>query len=73
MRLGRVIVDMSYVVDLDNEDMVQGAKTCLYEDLMSAYKYDELGNIFDTVEDNTVTQTDIPDFLLGSTDDEDND
>lgn len=64
MRLGRVGISLNYVVDLDNPEMVQEAKDCLYEDLMNAYKYNELGANIDVVVDKTATKSDIPDFLL---------
>lgn len=64
MRLGRVCINHSYVVDLDNPDMVQEAKDCLYEDLMNAYKYNEFGDNIDVVEDKTASEEDIPEFLL---------
>ena len=62
MRTGRIIV-YSYVVDLDNEEMVERAKTCAYEDIMNAVKYNEVGNLLSVVEDSTLNEEDIPEFL----------
>jgi len=67
MKLGRIVV-YSYVVDLDNGEMVERAKTCAYEDIMNAVKYNEVGNLLSVVEDSTLHAEDIPEFL---TDEED--
>ena len=67
MRLGRVQISMSYVVNLNDADMVQEAKDCLYEDLMNAYKYDEIGANIEVIKTNDKA-SDIPEFLLGSVD-----
>jgi len=57
LRLGRVEAVFSYVVDLDNEDMVQEAKEAIREDIIN-------GNFFlKIVEDKKATIGDIPDFL----------
>ena len=61
---------MEYVVDLDNEEMIDEAKNALYEDLMSAYKYDEIYNNIDvTEEDKSLKESDIPEFLLETDED----
>lgn len=62
-RFGRVVVRCSYVVDLDNKDMISEAKDCIYEDVMNAVKYDELQNYIEVVEDKSAKESDIPDFL----------
>ena len=62
-RLGRVIIRCSYIVDLENEDMISEAKDCIYEDIMNAVKFDELQNYIEVVEDKTAKVSDIPDFL----------
>ena len=64
MRMGRVQINMGYVVDLNDKDMVQEAIDCLYEDLMTAYKYNEVGANIRVVKDETATKSDIPEFLL---------
>ena len=63
MRLGKVCIKIEYVVDLDNEDMVEEAKACLFEDVMNAVKYDEIDSNINVVEDQSLTENDIPDFL----------
>ena len=62
-RLGRVGIKLNYVVDLDNADMVQYAKDCIFEDLMNSQKYNELGGMIDVWEDKTASTGDIPEFL----------
>jgi len=64
MRLGRVYFSSSYVVDLDNKDMVQQAKDAVYEDVCSANKYDEMDVWIKSEADEGATESDIPDFLL---------
>jgi hypothetical protein len=67
MRLGKITFDLEYVVDLDNEDMVEYAKTCIYEDVMSAMKYNEIQNYIKVGdEDKSLTEDDIPAFLTDS-------
>jgi len=63
-RLGRVCVETGYVVDLDNPDMVQEAKDCLYEDIMNAVKYDEVSAWIHIIPDPNASAGDIPEFLL---------
>lgn len=62
MRTGRIVV-YSYVVDLDNEEMVERAKTCAYEDIMNAVKYNEVGNLLSVEEAPNLDPSDIPEFL----------
>ena len=63
IRLGKVYFSMKYVVDLENKSMVSEAKDCLLEDINSAIKYDELHLYIDTIEDESLSEGDIPDFL----------
>lgn len=64
MKLGKVKIELEYIVDLDNQDMVDQAKNALYEDLMNAAKYEELFDMIEvTDEDKTLKETDIPEFL----------
>ncbi len=65
MRLGKVVIKNEYVVDLDNKEMVEEATDCLFEDVMNAAKYDELGLWIRTVEDSSLSEADIPEFLKG--------
>jgi hypothetical protein len=63
MRLGRVVIH-GYTVDLDNEEMVEHAKTALYEDIMNAVKFNEVGNyIYIEKERPVLKAEDIPEFL----------
>jgi len=64
MRLGKVRIAHEYVVDLDNEEMVDHAKVALCEDIYSAMKYNEVDALI-TVDKNGqgVTESDIPEFL----------
>ena len=70
MRLMRVVVEMEYVVDADNEDMVEEAKSCLFDDLMNSVKYDELHHHIKVVEAPDATEDMIPDFLLETLEEE---
>jgi hypothetical protein len=64
MRLGKVKISLEYVVDLDNEEMVDHATGALYEDLMEAYKHNYVGNFIITEEDKSLKEENIPEFLL---------
>jgi hypothetical protein len=64
MKLGKVGINYSYVVDLENETMVDEAKDCVYEDIMNAFKYNELGNHIGIIENkDQLSEEDIPEFL----------
>lgn len=66
MRLGKVVIDIGYVVNLDNEEMVEEAKDCLYEDVMNAVKFNEVSSwIKIQKNDGTLKKEDIPSFLSG--------
>lgn len=68
MKLGKVKIELEYVVDLDNEDMVNNAKNCMYEDIMNIVKYEELFDMIEvTDEDKTLKEEDIPEFLIEET------
>ena len=64
MKLGRVCLDLNYIVDMDNEEMVKRAYECLYEDLMQGVKYGDIGNWIEVVEDKNANEKMIPEFLL---------
>ena len=70
MRMGRVTIDMGYVVDLDNQKMVNNAIDCLYEDAMSAVKYNELVAWIKVHDAPEAKPVDIPEFLLEISNDE---
>lgn len=62
--MGKVEIKLEYAVDMDNEEMVNHAKECLYEDMMDAVKYNEMFKFIEVTEDNTLSVDDIPDFLM---------
>jgi hypothetical protein len=63
MRLGKVHISHSYVVDLDNKDMVEHAMDSLHEDLMNSYKREKLYTLIKAVEAPEANESEIPDFL----------
>ncbi len=63
-RLGRVSFKVNYVVDLDNQAMVDEAKQCVFEDVMNAVKYDEVPAHITVEYDPAAKREDIPEFLL---------
>lgn len=60
----RVTLDLYYVVRAGDDDMIQHAKDCLYEDIMSAYKSDTLFDCIRVVDSPDAKEKDIPEFLL---------
>ena len=68
MKLGKVCLDINYIVDMDNDEMVKHAIESLYEDLMQGVKYGNISDWIDVVEDKTATEDMIPEFLLEKTD-----
>ena len=64
MKLGRICVDLNYIVDMDNEEMVRHATEALYEDLMQGIKYGDLANWIRVSEDKDAKEDMIPEFLL---------
>ena len=64
MKLGRVCLDLNYIVDMDNDEMVKHAIESLYEDLMQGVKYGDIANWIDVIEDKNATEDMIPEFLL---------
>jgi hypothetical protein len=67
-KYGKLIIDLGYVVDPDNHDMIQEAQQCFYEDLMSACKYGDLYNCIRLVESPKSKKSEIPSFLIGQQD-----
>uniref|UniRef100_A0A6H1ZAB0 Uncharacterized protein n=1 Tax=viral metagenome TaxID=1070528 RepID=A0A6H1ZAB0_9ZZZZ len=63
MRLGKVVLDIGYLVDLDNDQMVKEAMASVYEDICSAIKYNELASYIKVRPDNSLLEEDIPEFL----------
>lgn len=70
MRLGTVQLEYGYVVDLDDQDMVDHAKTAILEDMSHALGFNgalPAGNVsfqIDKDKDNSLSENDIPEFLL---------
>ncbi len=64
MKLGRISLDLNYIVDMDNEVMVRHATEALYEDLMQGIKYGDLANWIRISEDKDAKEEMIPEFLL---------
>ena len=64
MKLGRISLDLNYIVDMDNEEMVRHATEALYEDLMQGVKYGDLANWILISEDKDAKEDMIPEFLL---------
>lgn len=63
-RLGKVQFHFEYVVDLDDKDMVHRAMELLYDDLQVIFKHDEEYNYIEVIEDDSLTEDMIPDYLL---------
>jgi hypothetical protein len=60
----RLIIDLGYVVNADDDEMIHRAKTAFYEDIMCAYKFDEAYDHISMVDAPEATEADIPEFLL---------
>ena len=63
-KMGRVMLEQGYVVDLNDPEMVMKARDLLYEDLCHAKKYNELYSWIETVEDPSLSPEDISESLL---------
>lgn len=63
MRMGKVRILDEYVVDLDNEEMVEHAKDALIEDVFNTIKFDSVQDGIEIIEDATLIEADIPEFL----------
>jgi hypothetical protein len=71
MKVGKVYISLSYTVDLDNPNMVDEAKDCLFEDITNAVKYNELAERITIEETPNESPKNIPDFLKESSIDDD--
>jgi hypothetical protein len=70
MRLGKVIFDAGYVVDLDDEEMVEAAVISVCEDVYNAVKYGEVSTWVHVSKEPEVWQEeDIPEFLKNDNED----
>ena len=68
MRLGRVEFCHGYVVDLDNEAMVQHAADAIYDDIFQHFRDGDIGEGIQIVKADPppiagLTEGDIPNFL----------
>ncbi len=63
MRLGRVVLKIEYIVDLNDERMVRTAKSSIVDDVKTAVYYGELVKHIEEVPDDTLKPEDIPSFL----------
>jgi len=63
-RYGRVTFSVSYVVDLDDEEMVDEAREMLAEDVQDVIRYRESWAAIDVAPDATATEADIHDYLI---------
>ena len=63
----KVTLDLYYMVDGDDENMIRHAKDCLYEDIMSLYKSDTLYDSIRVVDAPGASEEDIPEFFLEET------
>ena len=58
------MVDHAYIVDLDNEDMVDHAKDAIFDDVRNVVKYNEILNWIKIEKMPKAKPSDIPEFLL---------
>ena len=70
MNLKRVTFNISYVVDGDNQDMVDDAMTAVYDDVHNAVKFDEVASYIEVVDAPGANEEDIPEFLIMDKEDE---
>jgi hypothetical protein len=63
-RYGRVTFSISYVVDLDDAEMVDEAREMVAQDVRDAIRHGEDSSYIDVEQDATATETDIHDILI---------
>ena len=61
-KYGRLIIDLGYIVDMSNDDMIRESRLAFTEDIISAQKYGELPEI-KLIEDDKASEGDIPDHI----------
>lgn len=67
--LAKMTIDLGYVVDINDPDMIEHARNAFYEDIMNMVKYNELGDAIEVGEpDPVLTEDDIPSFLFDEKD-----
>ena len=65
MRLGKICIEVGYVVDLDNKAMVNAAKECIVDDIDRALHDDILNSWVKIIEnDASLKESDIAGFLM---------
>lgn len=63
-KLKKVTLDLYYMVYADDDNMIRHAKDCLYDDIMSLYKNNELYDWIRVVDaPPNAKECDIPEFL----------
>ncbi len=68
MRLGKVAINLSYVVDLDDAEMVERATSFIVDDIEYAVKTDTVDAYIETSEDASVSEQDIHPVLTDTGD-----
>ncbi len=68
-RYGRVSFSISYVVDLDDAEMIDEAREMLAEDVQDAIRYRDSWAAIDVEPDASAAEADIADFLIERRDD----
>jgi hypothetical protein len=68
--LGKLVIDLGYVVDLNDEKMIELGKDCLYEDLMALVKNNEIYDAIRLINSPESNPSDIPEFILTETTEE---
>ena len=63
-RYGRVRFSISYVVDLDDAEMIGEAVEMVAEDVQDAIRYGEVSAYIETEPDAAATEADIHDYLI---------
>jgi hypothetical protein len=63
-KYGKVILNIGYVVDLSDKDMIEHAKDCVFEDVENAIKYNQIYDNIIVIKDDRLKESDIPSFLL---------
>lgn len=67
--LAKITIDLGYVVDINDPDMIEHARNAFYEDLMYMVKHNELAEVIEVGEpDPTLKESDIPSFLYDEKD-----
>jgi hypothetical protein len=67
--LAKITIDLGYVVDINDPDMIEHARNAFYEDVMNMVKYGELGDAIEVGEpDPSLSEEDIPSFLFDEKD-----